>query len=248
MKQPNKDLVRYVESNILPRYDKCDAGHNRKHVDYVIRRSLAFAEQSGMDLDPDIVYTAAAYHDLGCLEDRKNHHIVSARMLMADGDLDVFLTPEQKSMAAEAAEDHRSSLGHPPRSVYGKLVASADRDTDTKNMLYRVYKYREKRAMPLDQLVPDAYEFVKERFGPGSGAKDTSWFPDPELDAMLAEVAELTADPDLFRTRLLEAAGQAPEKPKAEIARKRRQSAAARYQELTGQHGQDGKSDRDPTD
>lgn len=247
MRKPNPALADYVQKNILPRYAKCDAGHNQNHVNYVIRRSLEFAERSGEDLDPDVVYVAAAYHDLGCLEDRKRHNEISARMLMADGHLDKFLTPEQKVLAAEAAEDHRNSLGRPPRSVYGKLVASADRDTSVTNMLYRVYNYRAVRGMSGDELVRNAYEFVKERFGPGSGAKDGSYFPDPELDDMLAETARLLQDPDKFRTRLMKASRMTPEQVQADLLKNRRNKAASWWKDLTGGVENPEGPDRDPT-
>jgi uncharacterized protein len=37
----------------------------------------------------------------------------------------------------EAVEDHRASSSRQPRSIYGKIVAEADRDIDTHEIFLR---------------------------------------------------------------------------------------------------------------
>ena len=41
----------------------------------------------------------------------------------------------------EAIEDHRASASHAPRSVYGKIIAEADRDLDPEIVFRRAVQY-----------------------------------------------------------------------------------------------------------
>lgn len=118
-------LIAYIEQEILPRYDHFDAAHQRNHADEVIERSLALAEH--YEIDEDMVYTIAAYHDTGLCEGRDTHHLVSGRIIREDPRLREWFNEELIETMAQAAEDHRASSGHEPRSIYGKIVAEADR-------------------------------------------------------------------------------------------------------------------------
>ena len=118
-------LIAYIEQEILPRYDHFDAAHQHNHADEVIERSLALAEH--YEVDEDMVYTIAAYHDTGLCEGRDTHHLVSGRIIREDPRLREWFNEEQIETMAQAAEDHRASSGHEPRSIYGKIVAEADR-------------------------------------------------------------------------------------------------------------------------
>lgn len=118
-------LVSYIEQEILPRYDGFDAAHQRNHADEVIERSLALAEH--YDVDFNMVYAIAAYHDTGLCEGRDTHHLASGRIIREDMKLREWFNENQIETMAQAAEDHRASSGHEPRSIYGKIVAEADR-------------------------------------------------------------------------------------------------------------------------
>ena len=53
----------YVEKEIIPRYASFDAAHREEHVRSVIENSQKLARF--YDVNPEILYLAAAYHDLG---------------------------------------------------------------------------------------------------------------------------------------------------------------------------------------
>jgi uncharacterized protein len=112
----NPEIQEYVERNIIPLYDRFDKAHRRDHVRMVIEQSMALAAQ--MDVDAEMVYVIAAYHDIGLCEGRERHHIVSAQMLLADVTLRKWFTESQLQTMAEAVEDHRASSDHTPRSLY----------------------------------------------------------------------------------------------------------------------------------
>ncbi len=121
----NPSLIAYIEQNILPRYDHFDAAHQRNHANEVIERSLALAEHYEVNIN--MVYAIAAYHDTGLCEGRDTHHLASGRIIREDARLRDWFDEQQIETMAQAAEDHRASSGHEPRSIYGKIVAEADR-------------------------------------------------------------------------------------------------------------------------
>ena len=55
-------LIRYIETEIIPRYEHFDKAHNLSHVQTVIDESLALAKLYPQ-ADERLVYTIAAYHD-----------------------------------------------------------------------------------------------------------------------------------------------------------------------------------------
>ena len=139
MNTPSLDLVEFIETQILPQYQQFDRAHNMEHVTRVIRSSLQLAQQTGADID--MVYAIAAYHDLGLSGPRAIHHITSGKILMADARLKRWFSPEQLRMMKEAVEDHRASASRSPRSIYGKIVAEADRDLEPTNVIRRTIQF-----------------------------------------------------------------------------------------------------------
>lgn len=138
-KTPSLDLVEFIETQILPRYAAFDRAHNMEHVTRVIRSSLELSRLTGADIN--MVYTVAAYHDLGMSGHRADHHIRGGKILMADARLKKWFSPEQMKIMKEAVEDHRASASHAPRSIYGKIVAEADRDLDSETVLRRTIQF-----------------------------------------------------------------------------------------------------------
>ncbi|MBQ8713867.1 MAG: HD domain-containing protein [Prevotella sp.] len=133
------DLVEFVETQILPRYAEFDKAHNLSHVTRVIRNSTALARQTGADMN--MVYVIAAYHDLGLSGPRAIHHLTSGKILMQDARLKRWFSPEQIKVMKEAVEDHRASASHAPRSIYGKIVAEADRDLTPETVIRRTIQF-----------------------------------------------------------------------------------------------------------
>ena len=136
---PSLDLVEFIETKILPQYAAFDAAHNMEHVTRVIRHSLELVKITGADIN--MVYTIAAYHDLGMSGPRAVHHITGGKILATDARLRKWFSPEQLKVMREAVEDHRASASHSPRSIYGKIVAEADRDLDSDIVIRRTIQY-----------------------------------------------------------------------------------------------------------
>ena len=136
---PSLDLVEFVETQILPQYAQFDKGHNMEHATRVIRRSLDLARRIGADMD--MAYVVAAYHDLGLSGPRAIHHITSGKILMQDARLKRWFTSDQLKVMKEAVEDHRASASRAPRSIYGKIVAEADRDIEPETVIRRTIQF-----------------------------------------------------------------------------------------------------------
>ena len=135
----NPAIITYVEQEVLPRYDFFDAAHKRNHAEEVIERSMALAEH--YDVNKNMVYAIAAYHDTGLCEGRDTHHLVSGRIIREDQKLREWFDEIQIETMAQAAEDHRASSGHEPRSIYGKIVAEADRLITPEKVIRRTIQF-----------------------------------------------------------------------------------------------------------
>ena len=160
-------LHEYIEQQILPRYAAFDKGHQRDHDESVIQESMILAKEHGADLD--MAYTVAAYHDLGLEVNRELHHIHSGEILMADTVLPQFFTDEQREIMREAVEDHRASSKHAPRTIYGAIVAEADRHIDPETILRRTLQFGMKQNPNADfeWHFDRAYEHMLEKYAEG---------------------------------------------------------------------------------
>ena len=135
----NEELKRYIEQIIFPRYKLNDKGHQIEHINYVINRCYKLSKN--MDIDNNMLYVIAAYHDIGYYVDYKNHEKVSAQIMYNDTNLNNFFNDKNLIIMKEAIEDHRASLNREPRSIYGKILSSADRNIDVDDSLKRIYLY-----------------------------------------------------------------------------------------------------------
>ena len=135
----NLEIMTFIERNVLPRYAAFDVAHNMEHVSRVIKASIKLAETLGADVD--MSYVIAAYHDLGLKGPRAIHHITSGKILKADKRLEKWFSPQQIEIMKEAVEDHRASSSRAPRSIYGKIVAEADRDLNPDTVFQRTVQF-----------------------------------------------------------------------------------------------------------
>ena len=157
----------YIRQSILPQYDAFDGGHRRDHAETVIAESIKMAR--AYDADETMAYVIAAYHDLGLRVDRELHHIHSGEILMADETLQQWFTQEQRIIMREAVEDHRASANRPPRTIYGAIVAEADRQIEPLTVIHRTMAYSRK-IMPdadFETLYQRSLEHLHEKYAEG---------------------------------------------------------------------------------
>lgn len=190
------ELSRYIESEIIPKYAEFDMAHQQDHVHSVIEQSLNLVPF--YPVNTDMVYAIAAYHDLGLREDRKTHHLVSGRIVREDARLNEWFTPEQIEVMAQAVEDHRASSDHAPRSIYGKIVAEADRLIDTETIIRRTVQYGFKHYPDFDREahIQRALDHLDEKYAEGGYLK--LWIPESPNAGRLHTLQQLIKD----RTRI----------------------------------------------
>lgn len=200
-KELNEKLVEYIEKKIFPLYDRNEFAHGINHIKTVIRRSLELAD--GYDVDFNIVYTVAAYHDLGHFIDRKRHEIISAEMFMKDENIKRWFADEQRMVIKEAIEDHRASCNHVPRTIYGKIVSTADRTiVDMDNTIKRSYTYGKKNYIGLseEEQFDKVYEHLVEKYGESGYAK--VYLEDKEFDEAVSKLRQALENREEFIERV----------------------------------------------
>ncbi|MBP7856280.1 MAG: HD domain-containing protein [Prevotella sp.] len=186
------DLMSFIETNILPKYNEFGRSHGVGHVQRVIANALVLAKKTGADVN--MVYAAAAYHDLGMSGPRAIHHITGGKILAADARLKKWFTPDQIRVLKEAVEDHRASASHEPRSIYGKIVAEADRDLNPDTVFSRAVEYGLEHYPQYDR------ERQWERFNQHMEEKysDTGyirlWIPNSPNEAYIKQVRDIIKD------------------------------------------------------
>ena len=197
-----QELQRYVEEHIIPLYDHFDKAHQRDHVQMVIRQSMDLAAQ--MEVDRDMVYAIAAYHDIGLCEGREHHHEVSARMLLADTELRKWFTESQLQTMAEAVEDHRASSDHAPRSLYGRIVAEADRFIDPDTIIRRTVQYGLEHYPDLDKEghFQRTVQHLHEKYGRNGYLH--LWFENSPNAGRLEKLRQMMEDEALLRQKFEE--------------------------------------------
>lgn len=200
-KELNEELVEYIEKKIFPLYDRNEFAHGINHIKTVIRRSLELAD--GYDVDFNIVYTVVAYHDLGHFIDRKRHEIISAEMFMKDENIKRWFADEQRMVIKEAIEDHRASCNHVPRTIYGKIVSTADRTiVDMDNTIKRSYTYGKKNYIGLseEEQFDKVYEHLVEKYGESGYAK--VYLEDKEFDEAVSKLRQALENREEFIERV----------------------------------------------
>ena len=194
---PSLDLIEFVETQILPQYAQFDKAHNMEHATRVIRRSLDLARKIGANLD--MAYAIAAYHDLGLSGPRAIHHITSGKILIQDARLKRWFSKDQLQMMKEAVEDHRASASRTPRSIYGKIVAEADRDIDPETVIRRTIQYGLANYPELDMENQwrRFMDHMNEKYSVNGYIR--LWIQGSENERKLNELRALIADPDKIR-------------------------------------------------
>ncbi|MCR5181375.1 MAG: HD domain-containing protein [Bacteroidaceae bacterium] len=190
-------LRQYIEEKIIPQYDRFDQAHQRDHVLMVIQQSLQLAEK--LDVNIDMAYAIAAYHDTGLCEGREHHHEVSGRILRADQKLRQFFTEQEIETMAQAAEDHRASSDHEPRSIYGRIVAEADRFIDPETIVRRTIQYGRDHYPELsrEEHFQRMVQHLHEKYGRGGYLR--LWFPESPNAARLERLRDMMEDEALLR-------------------------------------------------
>lgn len=196
----NKDLENYIKIEILPEYEKNDNGHSLEHISYVLKRCFKFAEQFE-NIDLNMIFAIAAFHDIAHHIDKKNHEKLSAEIFYNNEKMKDFFSEEERILIKEAIEDHRASSDSAPRSNYGKIISSADRSTDIDDFLRRTHAYTLKHFPECtnEEMLKRACEHTEQKYGKCGYAKH--YVKDEEYEKFREEINLLLQDLEKFKEK-----------------------------------------------
>ena len=199
-----KELKNYIENNILSQYKLNDSGHNIDHANYVIDRSLKFA--SCLDVNKEMVYVIAAYHDVAHHIDRLNHEKIGSELLLNDEELTKYFDKNEIKIMSDAVYDHRSSLDGDPRTIYGKIVSTADRNISVEVTLKRSYSYNRKHYPELteEEVIEQCRNFLNKKYGKNGYAVKKVYFEDKAYDKYLKDMDYITTHKKEFDKKIKE--------------------------------------------
>ncbi|MCQ2083418.1 MAG: HD domain-containing protein [Bacteroidaceae bacterium] len=191
------NLLNWIEESVIPRYDAFDKGHQQSHVRYVMETALSLASHYNVDLR--MIAVAAACHDLGLEVDRKTHHLESGRIIREMKELKQWFDESQIETIAQAAEDHRASSSDCPRSIYGMIIAEADRQIIPETVIRRTIQYGLEHY---PELVREGQwnrtvEHLHEKYAENGYLK--LWIPESENAAKLEELRCIIRDKERLR-------------------------------------------------
>ena len=194
----NNELKNYIETKIFPEYSKNEKAHDLEHIEYVIDRSIELVDKNNLDVNGDMVYTIAAYHDIGHHIDSKTHEKISAEIMINDLNLKKFFNRKELNTIKEAIEDHRATSKKDPRTIYGKIIASADRNETIEHCFSRTYYYGKKmdQSATDDELFLRAYDVLNDRFGENGFIR--FYFKDERYDSFIKDLRKLLKDKKTF--------------------------------------------------
>lgn len=202
------DLKTYLYESIVPRYSYFDDAHKEDHALTVMNQAMHLMdgraawlseheEAEGIwrdEIDRELLLTAAACHDLGLTGGRERHHLDSGVIIRADRRLREWFSEEEIETVAQAAEDHRASGKSAPRSIYGMIVAEADRVIDGETIIRRTIQFGLKHYPALDRQghIARAIGHLHEKYGRNGYLK--LWIPWSDNAVRLNNLQDLIDD------------------------------------------------------
>ena len=206
----NPELERYIYEVVVPKYRNFDDAHKEDHALTVIDQAMSLKKGKDAwvaahedacriwktEVDENMLLAAAACHDLGLVNGRDNHHMDSGKIIRNDHILTQWFTSDQIEIIAQAAEDHRASGKGSPRSIYGMIVAEADRVIDGETIIRRTVQFGFKHYPDLDREghIARAIGHLHEKYGRGGYLK--LWIPWSENAVRLNALQDIIADPE----------------------------------------------------
>lgn len=193
----DQQLQNYIEQEIIPQYRAFDPAHQPDHIYQVIDNSLALA--NSLPVNPSLVYTIAAYHDLGLSKGRVGHETASKLLVYQDQRLRDFFKEDEILLIGQAVEDHRASIEYEPRSIYGKIVSDADRDLDLDRLIQRTLSFIHHYYVQADYYYchKDTYDYLLNKYGPQAELR--LWLDLPASRQRLAELQSQLMNKDFFK-------------------------------------------------
>ena len=198
-KNVNEKLKKYIYNFIFPEYDKNDKGHGIVHIFEVIRRSFELNSSLCLNLNDDLIFTIASCHDNGKYIDHENHEKIAAQRFYNDEFFNTYFSETNRKIIKEAIEDHRSSFSNTPRSDYGKLISSADRNSTIEIVFIRSFFVGQVRTpeMTIDDFLNYTLDRLRKRYS--EEKSENMFYIDTIYSNFLSDMRKLLQNEILFK-------------------------------------------------
>jgi len=195
-----KELLEYIQNEVFPVYNLNGKSHDINHIKYVLDRGYEISKPYSNELNYDMLYTVVSYHDIGDHIDREHHELVSANIMYEDENLKRFFSEEQRQIIKEAIEDHRASNPNVPRNLYGKILASADKNIYIDQFFKRSYEYglEHYKELTTEEQLQRIYEHAEKKFGKNGYAISKYYVEDKKYFDYLKELQNLIDNKEEF--------------------------------------------------
>lgn len=197
----DKKLKTYINRYIFPKYNLNDQGHGILHIKEVIRRSFALNDTFKLNLNPNLIYTISACHDLGKYISHENHHMIAAEKFYNNKFFKNYFNDNERKTIKEAIEDHRSSKEDEPRSIYGKLISSADRNTTIEIVFIRSFYVALERTpdMKIEEYLDFTLNRLRKKYDETN--PENMFFEDKIYSLFLKDMRALLSKPKEFNNK-----------------------------------------------
>ena len=194
----DNNLKKYINNKIIPKYDLNDKGHNKDHINFIIKR--AFEISKNYDIDYNILYVCVCFHDIACHINRELHEKLSALVAFNDDFLNNLFKKNEMAIIKEAIEDHRASSNNIPRNIYGKILSSADRKVGIKEYLISslFFKVKDTKNLDMKEAIDKSYIHAIKKFGKNGYAVNKSYVDDIKYKKFLNDIQNLIDNKDDF--------------------------------------------------
>ena len=192
------NLRKYVEKEILPTYKLNDKGHNKEHIEFVLKRALEISKD--YDIDYNVLYVCVCFHDIACHINRDIHEVLSADIAFKDKYLNNFFNTNEMNVIKEAIEDHRASSNNIPRNIYGKILSSADRKVEIKNYFVSslFFKATDISKVNMEEAIEKSYRHAIDKFGKNGYATKKFYVDDKKYQKFLDDLQALIDNKEEF--------------------------------------------------
>ena len=198
-----KELLQFINDEIKTKYKYFDKAHNISHFNFVTKNCVNYSKElikQGQNIDLELAYTIGALHDIVIENGREGHAKSSGNLVRNNKKMQQFFSKETIELIAQAVEDHSSHLDYPPRSIYGKIVADADRNNTMYLVFSRPIKYalKNEKGHSRQEHIDRVYNFVQNKFGENGYVK--YWIDIPQTTQEQSAIWQLLNNKDLCKS------------------------------------------------
>lgn len=198
--KPN--ILKYVNENIKPLYEKEETGHDWKHIQAVLDNAnyiidFIFKDDElvhdmigtifGESFSYTRVYIAIIYHDISLTYGmpRESHQYDSSEIFFKDEFMREQLTSEDRFAIMDAIKKHRAS-SHCARNLLERIVFQSDRGfrgNSYSNVFKRSFTFNKAKNPKLSniEVAKLAYDHIKGKYGVDGYAYETIYFETPDV-------------------------------------------------------------------